>query len=46
MKPETLSRVQLVKTEKRIDYLTVAGDVVVYRLTTTTTSGRREPKVL
>lgn len=43
MTPKSLTRV--VHTEKRVDYVPVTGDVVAYRLTTTTTSGRRTPKV-
>lgn len=45
MTPETLTQKQVVATEKTVEYLVVTGDVVVYRLTTTTRSGRRKPKV-
>jgi hypothetical protein len=45
MTPQTLTSKTVVTTEKVIEYLVVHGDVIVYRITTTTRSGRRKPTV-
>lgn len=45
MTPQTLTSKTTVTTEKVVEYLVVQGDVLVYRITTTTRSGRRKPAI-